>query len=199
MLQKDKGLRTHTASLKPQLKESNKIHRLFYALDCVEGKDFEYGTRSLTFKTFYDTIHVDEKWFYLVKEGTKYILVHDEDPPELSVYNKNSIIKVMFLCALAWPKQVDHSTYFDGKVGIWPVCCMKPAQRTWKRRKRGTMEGVKVNVDKEEYCRLLLNMVIPAILEHWPTKELEDDEFVICIQQDGASLHIVTDDAPWLG
>ena len=86
-IRKKEGLlKSHSASLKPKLKEKNKIDRLFYALDQVEPSN--RLTRRTLFRNCYDMIHVDEKWFYLVKEGSKFILVHDEKPPEFSVYNK---------------------------------------------------------------------------------------------------------------
>jgi hypothetical protein len=42
--------------------------------------------------------HIDEKWFYLVKDGGRYIVAADEvDPPLVSVAHKSHITKVMFL------------------------------------------------------------------------------------------------------
>ena len=186
----------HSVSLKPRLKESNKIQRLFYALDMI-AKSHEHATRTLKFYDFYNTIHVDEKWFYLVKEGQRIILVQDEKPPQMSVHNKNSIAKVMFLCALARPKTID-GTYFDGKIGIWPIGLYKPAARSSKYRPRGTMEWHNVNVDKNEYRRLMLGSVLEAVIEKWPSSEFFDDDFVINIQQDGASTHIDPKDSLWL-
>ena len=130
---KEKVFKTHSASLKPKLTETNQLDRLFYALDMIQSKRHGHSTRAMRYRDVFDTVHVDEKWFYLIKAGTKYILVHDEQPPKLSTYNKNSIKKVMFLCALARPKTV-NGVYFDGKRGIWPIGCYKAAQRSSKRR-----------------------------------------------------------------
>jgi hypothetical protein len=44
-------------------------------------------------------------WFYLVKDGGRYILATDEvDPPPVSVAHKSHIAKVMFLSACARPQ-----------------------------------------------------------------------------------------------
>ena len=125
---KDNILKTHTASLKPKLTDENKVKRYLYALDMIHPKTHAHAMRkTLHFRDMFNVIHVDKKWFYLIKEGAHYILVHDEKPPELSCYNKNSISEVMFLCALARPKTLSNGTYFDGKIGIWPIGHMVPA------------------------------------------------------------------------
>ena len=46
-----------------------------------------HATRQSTKRTFKDWmnfVHVDEKWFYLIKDGTKFLLVFDEEPPKLT-------------------------------------------------------------------------------------------------------------------
>ncbi|ETP39280.1 hypothetical protein F442_13243 [Phytophthora nicotianae P10297] len=70
----------------------------------------------------YDTVHVDEKWFYVKKIGQKvYLLTGQdgtpcEDAPVQFVQSKRHILMVMFLCAVARPRG-----NWDGKVGMWPV------------------------------------------------------------------------------
>ena len=144
-------------------------------------------------------VHVDEKWFYLIKEGSKYLLVHDEQPPKLSVHNKNSIGKVMFLCALARPRRLSDGTYWDGKLGIWPFGFEAPALRGSCNRPAGTMEWHNVSVDKKEHRRMMLNNVVTSIIEKWPTAQLYDDNFKITIQHDGAPSHFDgTKDEVWV-
>ena len=81
-----------------------------------------YDTRGpsvLVYDKQYHVNHVDEKWFYLIKDGQKFYLAHDEKPPYISQQHKQSIPKVMFLCALARPQYIPEKRYmFDGKIGI---------------------------------------------------------------------------------
>lgn len=53
-------------------------------------------------------------------------------------------------------------------------------------------------MDKEKYTSLLINNLLPAIIEKWPRSELEDDYSIIKIQQDGAKAHIAENDEFWL-
>ncbi|DAZ93780.1 TPA: hypothetical protein N0F65_008047 [Lagenidium giganteum] len=52
----------------------------------------------------YDTVHVDEKWCYIQKVSSTFILTEDEDTPHISCPNKRYITKVMFLAAVARPR-----------------------------------------------------------------------------------------------
>ena len=45
---------------------------------------------------------------------------------------------------------------------------------------------------------MLLNNVVEAIIERWPTEEFYNDDFTIQIQQDWASTHRSDDDDLWL-
>ena len=62
LLQKD-VCRIHTSSLKPTLTEENKMSRMELALSFVNKNN------PSKFENMEDLIHVDEKWFYLTKDG----------------------------------------------------------------------------------------------------------------------------------
>ena len=153
--------------MKPTLTEANKMMRLQYAFDQVNENTRNTRSNDLFFKDFYDTVHIDEKWFFIVKEGKKYILVFDEEPPQLYTRNKNSVEKVMFLCALARPRWVGNQ-YWDGKIGIWPVGYRGVASRSSKYRQKGDPVWVNENVDRTKYTEMLVNDVLPAIVAKWP-------------------------------
>lgn len=55
------------------------------------------GRRARYFHDMSDMVHVDEKWFYIHKVSSAYILARDEQPPLLACSNTRFIIKVMFL------------------------------------------------------------------------------------------------------
>ena len=64
--------------------------RVQYALEMVNDVPL-HATRQSTQRTFKDSmnfVHVDEKWFYLIKDGTKFLDVHleaDSNETEITV------------------------------------------------------------------------------------------------------------------
>jgi hypothetical protein len=115
---KDGLLRRHSNTLKPCLKEANKIERLWWSLSMLDQQTLQTETKFIDMENI---IHLDEKWFYATKKDkTYYLLPHKEDPYR-TVHNKNSIVKVMFLTAVAKPRYDNKGNCtFDGKIGIWP-------------------------------------------------------------------------------
>lgn len=117
----------------------------------------------------YDTVHVDEKWFYVQKVSNRYILTRDEPEPHLTCANKRFITKVMFLAAVARPRfDYDRNTGFDGKLGIFPIIQEKIAKRTTKNQTRGDTVLQPLSVDRHVYYDLLVSNVLPAIKEMMP-------------------------------
>jgi len=57
-----------------------------------------------TFKIMYNIVHIDEKWFYLMKMSMKYYLLLEEDECQRCCKSKNVIMKIMFLTAIARPR-----------------------------------------------------------------------------------------------
>ena len=205
-MKKQEGiLRSYRSSIKPKLTEENIEWRLDYAWSKVDDDCFAGGMDlrgpSLYYQKMYNDIHVDEKWFYLIKEGRKFILTWDEEEPYITQQHKGTIPKVMFLCALARPRYItEQRRMFDGKIGIWPIGHMKPAARSSVNRPAGTLEWESVKVDRDEYRDMMICKVLPAIIEKWPTCVYTGPP--ITIQQDGARPHFrVVDgvclDKPW--
>lgn len=132
------------------------------------------GLRSRYFSAMYDTIHIDEKWFYLYKTATSYIHTPNEKPPHKTCHNKRFITKVMFLAAVARPRyDYDKKRGFDGKLGIFPIVTKRVAKRTTKNQQAGDLITEPLSVDKAVYRELLLKSVLPAIQAKWPG-ECED-------------------------
>ncbi|CAM9853573.1 unnamed protein product, partial [Pylaiella littoralis] len=155
------GLRAHSNALKPVL------------------HDFE------------DFVHVDEKWFYLFKDGQKFYLYDDEIPPVRKVQSKRFITKVMFIAAVARPRHNPATNApFNGKVGLWAFTEKVPAVRNSQNRAAGTLVTKCAEVTKEAYKAKLIEGVIPAIKEKWPAATRSNTIFV---QQDNAKPHRVND------
>ena len=60
-LQMKGGLKPHSSAPKPVLIVQKKYSQLLFALDMINPND------TTKFQDMYDYIHVDEKWFYLMR------------------------------------------------------------------------------------------------------------------------------------
>ena len=133
---------------------------------------------------------VDEKWFYMFKQGQRYYLGAGEELPVRKVQHKSHIQKVMFL-AVAGRSRRDTvaNRSFDGKIGIFPFMRRVPAQRSSRNRAAGTMETKMVEVTKAFYKQKMLDEVFPAIKRTWPGGPSN-----VSVQQDNAPAHRINDD-----
>jgi hypothetical protein len=93
-----------------------------------------------TFKSLYNIVYIDEKWFYRTKPDENYYLSLDEPNPRRNVKSKNFIDKVMFLAAKARPRFDEYGECtFDGKIGIFPFTYWEAAKRSSRSRERGKL------------------------------------------------------------
>ena len=122
----------HTSSLKPTLTEENKMSRMELALSFIDKNN------TSKFKNMEDLIHIDEKWFYLTKDGQCFIIAADKEEPYRHVQHKSFLMKIMFLCAVARPRyNMNKNTWSDGKIGIWPIGKWELVKRSSKKRAKG--------------------------------------------------------------
>jgi hypothetical protein len=181
-------LKKTRCSLKPTLSNIQKEWRFQFV--GAEINPDTVGLRVPKFKGQFDKVHIDEKWFWLCKDGEKYLLVDDEEAPTRRVRHKKYMDKVMFLTALARPRWDHHANrYFDGKIGIWPIGHYAAAQRSSVNRPAGTRVWKGCGMGHEKFREMLFDDIIPAIQEKWPIGEWSDPNFHIKIQQDGAGGH----------
>ena len=180
-------IHVHSNLLKPILTEENKLARLLMANHFRDPQD------PSKYQDMRDCIHLDEKWFFLTQEKEHYFLVSDEKNPKRCIKHKSHITKVMFLCAVArLCFNTSANSWWDGKLGIWPIGDWEPAKRGLKNRPKGMLVGKNKMVTKDIYKDLLINKLIPAILDKWPRRDRMSR--TIYIQQDGAKNHIREDD-----
>ena len=136
-----------------------------------------------------DLIHIEEKWFYLTKDGQRFIIVADEEEPYRHGQHKFFLTKIMFLCAVARPRyDTRRNAWFDGKVGIWPIGKWEAAKWSSKKRAKGTPVWKNQCITRDVYCEYLIEKFLPAVKEKWPTCNRR-----IRLQQDGAKSHILED------
>ncbi|ETM56089.1 hypothetical protein L914_00843, partial [Phytophthora nicotianae] len=94
------------------LTEKQHVDQVKFALGFVHR-----GPRNtLLFDSMMDYVDLDEKWLYLLKEKQRFYLGEHEAVPHITVKNKNFIIKVMFLVAVARPRcDAKRHRVWDGK------------------------------------------------------------------------------------
>ena len=81
--------------------DDNMKARLIFCLSLLEESSIPYDPK---FKSMYNVVNTDEKWFYVTKKSQNYYLLTDENDPYHSYKNKNFIMKVVFLVAMARPR-----------------------------------------------------------------------------------------------
>ena len=116
------------------------------------------------FKNMEDLIHINEKWFYLTKDGQHFIMVADEAEPYRHVQHKSFLTKIMFLCAVARPRyDMNKNPWFDGKIGIWPIGKWELAKRLSKKHAKGTSVWKNQCIMRDVYREYLIQKLLPAI------------------------------------
>ncbi|CAB1112923.1 unnamed protein product [Ectocarpus sp. CCAP 1310/34] len=140
------------------------------------------------FHHFFDFLHLDEKWFYICKQGQRYYFYEGEHLPIRKVQHKSHVIKVMFLAAVARPRyDSSRSRQFDGKIGIYPFTVQRAAQRNGRNMAAGTMVTHSVEVNRTLYKKLN-NNVFPDIRAKFPSSP------IIFAQQENAPGHRAMED-----
>ncbi|XP_057453214.1 uncharacterized protein LOC130745087 [Lotus japonicus] len=187
---KEGKLRRHSSSLNPHLKDDNMKARLRFCFNMLDENSIPHNPM---FKSMYNVVHIDEKWFYMTKKSMNYYLLAAEDDPHRTIKNKNYIQKVMFLAAMARPRFNDEgNATFTGKIGVFPLVEKVPARRSSVNRAAGTLETKPITSITKEVSRMfLINKVLPAIKEKWPREHAHEPIF---IQQDNAPCHVSPDD-----
>ena len=67
-------LHVHFNSMRPILTEENRLARFEMAMEPRDPFD------KMKYQDMHDQIHVDEKWFFLMKEKERYLLHQDKKP-----------------------------------------------------------------------------------------------------------------------
>jgi hypothetical protein len=115
---------------------------VLYSVSKLDPVDLHYND-------FYDSVNVDEKWFFLSKKDLHLYIATDKTVPHRTCQNKDHILKVMFLTAVAWPRyNEDEICTFDGKIGMFPFVDYIPAQRASRNRAQGVIVTTPFSVTK---------------------------------------------------
>ncbi|KAH9123137.1 hypothetical protein AeMF1_005797 [Aphanomyces euteiches] len=133
----------------------------------------------------FNRVHVDEKWFYITRDKLRFYVWHDEELPPRTLQSKTHIAKVMFLVAVARPRDG-----WDGKIGCWPLVEHVVAQRSSKNRPSGTPILAPQTINRSLHREILCDKVFPAIQDKWVPAPGFDDSTII-VQQDNARPHVL--------
>jgi hypothetical protein len=162
--------------IKPAVTFEQRWNRLNFVVNQVDDRCMRYPSA-------FNTIHVDETWFYLMSDGehARYFPgeVVDSAP---TVQHKSHIPKVMAIVANARP---DPNHEFDGKIGIWRICSEKVAEKSSRHHQKGDRYQVDVTIDSAWYRGWYLDCLLPAIKQKMPWMRNRE----IVVQQDGARPH----------
>ncbi|XP_028771268.1 uncharacterized protein LOC114728523 [Neltuma alba] len=190
-LQKKGVIQRRSNAIKPYLREENKIAQLKFCLSMIENGSVP---GDLTFKSMYNVVHIDEKWFYMTKKTVNYYMLSIENDPLRTVQNKNFIGKVMFLVAVARLRfDCKGNENFFGKIGVFPLVTKEPAKRKSVNRPTGSLITKPItSVTREVSRQFLIGHVVPAIKAKWPRDSIGEP---IYIQQDNARCHIDPNDS----
>jgi hypothetical protein len=119
--------------LMPDQTDEYKVSRVLYARDKLD-------TELRSYDDFLNSVHVDEKWFFLNEEELKMWITPGKPTPKRRVKQKSHILKVMFLAAIARPSYNEQGECtLDGKIGMWPIVESTQAHRTSQNRATGNL------------------------------------------------------------
>ena len=96
----------------------------------------------------------------------------------------------MFLVEVGVPR-MNHTTdtYFDGKIGCFPLIEKVPSKRTTKKRVKSTIITKDITlVSREVIKETIINKLLPNIVKYFPR-----DTSTIKIQLDGSGSHSIHD------
>ena len=171
---KELGYRHVRVRTLPRLEDKHVHDRLAWATERA-GAEQPFGDD----ETIH--IHVDEKWFYVVRIGQLQWRGQHEHLRPIHIIHRSHVVKEMFLAAVARPIP---SHGFAGNIGLWPVTKTKAAQRKSKHHNRGDEYEASTTMDTKKFKEMLCALVLPMALEAgrgWAKK--------IVLQMDNAGGH----------
>ena len=190
------GMVVSSAYLKPTLTILQKIARLEFMVGLIQ----HCGHRIYRFIDLKYEVHVDEKWFYVVRlKRTLRLLPEDERPKPVTIHHKAHIPKVMFLSVIGAPQDYIHDgtvQHFDGKIGLFVFGKYAPAKRRSKNRAAGTPVFQDIPVTCESYREMFVKP--GGVLEKIKEKLFWAKDFAITIRHDGAKPHTGQGNEPFI-
>ena len=100
------------------------------------------------------------------------------------------------MAALACPCfDYSRNAMFDGKIGIWPFAEVVQVKKASKNRPKGTPKLKPItSVTKVHTRQMMIDKIIPQIVNKWPRSVRVGESPTVFIQQDNAGPHIGAND-----
>ena len=174
--------------IKPQLQDKHVIRRLDFILNKLEPT----GHGIFRIKDQSRHIHIDEKWFFAVREHKKIKLLPGQKMHHETTRHKSHILKVMFIAAIGMPQTMpDGINFFDGKIGLFPVVAHTVAKRKSKNRDAGADVVENVSMTAAQYLHMMTNPagLLAAVRQKMPWAQNDN----IVLQHDNAPGHKAKD------
>ncbi|CAM9683337.1 unnamed protein product [Discosporangium mesarthrocarpum] len=140
---------------RPALTDKQRVGWVAFVLSHLHRR----GGSGVLVDDVFDWVHVDEKGFYLMKDGKKNLpdQPDEEFPKSPRASNKRFILKMIFLAAVACPRKLSSGVRFGGNIGIWLKVVDVVAERA-----RGDSVLRPVTLYGEDYDRVI-DEIIPTI------------------------------------
>jgi hypothetical protein len=155
----------HHSHIKPTMPEKNAIDRLLFVLlkiRVVEGQ--------LVFEEEKNTLHLDEKWWYLeiVRKTVRTFPGEDEFDFD-TVAHKDHRTKFMGTAVIGYPEGD-----FDGRVAWINHVTATPALRNSVNRPAGTIEYIPYNVNAENFYESFVSNggIIQQVSNRYPNRDM---------------------------
>ena len=175
------GTRRMGRWIKPCLMQEQRLARLRWIVSNTQKVGWKWE-----FVDFANTIHINEKWFYVMKDSQKiWLLPENGHPNAPKGQSKAFIKKVMSLAAVWRPHKRPNGTHSCGLVGIWPFVREGIAARSNMNRATGETESKLTSVYGNLWRDMMVEKVFPAIRDAY--KHLTKQ---VVIQIEGAKPHI---------
>lgn len=159
--------------IKPQLQDHHVQTRLQFIINKLVPTQ---GMHRLIDHSRY--LHVDEKWFFAVRTHKRLKLLPGQEFVAETTRHKSHIMKVMFVAVVGMPQTLPDGTFFDGKIGVFPVIKITQAKRKSKNRDAGADVVENVSMSAEEYLNIMTKE--GGILATFQTQPAQSPDLNIC-------------------
>ena len=167
--------------IKPMLTDQQRKSRLEFCHEqlTASGKQFQPP---------HNKVHIDETWYYVDHDRSRYLVFPSQSVPEpRRAKSKTNLVKVMCLAAIAYPHTRPDGSFFDGKIGIWPLVEDTPAKRGSKNRPAGAPVSTPFAMTAERYLSFYTRR--GGIISQIKKQLFHLQTMGIVVQHDGARPH----------